>query len=186
MALRYCSGCGKEVPDNAAFCPHCGHAVMPAGGASPAAAPPVAASPAAAPPVAAPVVVQKNSHPILTAIGGIAVVLMGIGFVANLMDDSAPASSARFIATDVLSDENCTQLGDYCLQVHCTYQNTGDAAGERQVRARLLAMDSDAILADHTSMLTLLPGATQRVTFAFPEANIDVKTRAQCGVDEAP
>lgn len=27
MALIYCKGCGKEIPDSASFCPHCGKEV---------------------------------------------------------------------------------------------------------------------------------------------------------------
>jgi zinc-ribbon domain len=176
MALRACSECGKDVSDKAAVCPHCGN---PLAAAAPAPAP-------AAAPTPTPVVVQKNTHPVLTVIGGLAVVLIAIGFIANLIDNNAaPPPSAHFITTDVLSDENCTQLGDYCIQIHCTYQNTGDAPGERQVHARMVAMDSDTVLGERTSSLTLLPGATQRVTFAFPEATIDAKARVQCSVDDA-
>jgi hypothetical protein len=49
-----CTNCGNTIPDNAAFCPQCGHAVAPP--AAPAAAPPPAqppAPPASAAPTAA-------------------------------------------------------------------------------------------------------------------------------------
>jgi hypothetical protein len=128
-----------------------------------------------------PVVVEKNSHPVLTFIGGAVVVLFIIGAIASL-NDSTPAPAARFIATDALSDESCTVVGDYCLRVHCTFQNTGDAAGESRVTAQLLSEDQSQVLAERYSSLTLLPNATQRVTFTFPEANIDVKTRYRCSV----
>jgi len=99
------------------------------------------------------------------------------------MREKKPEPAANFVATDVLSDENCTVVGDYCVRVHCTYQNTGDAAGERRVRAQLLSEDQSQVIAERYSALTLLPNATQRVTFNFPEASLDVKTRSRCSVD---
>lgn len=131
---------------------------------------------------AGPVVVRKNSHPVLTFIGGAVVLLFVIGVIANLVS-TGPAQAAHFIATDVLGDESCTVVGDYCLRVHCTFQNTGDAAGENRVRAQLLSEDQSQVVAERTSSLTLLPNATQRVTFDFPEATIEMKTRARCSVD---
>jgi len=40
--MAFCSGCGSEIADNAAFCPKCGKAAAQGGTASPAPAPPPA------------------------------------------------------------------------------------------------------------------------------------------------
>lgn len=179
MALTRCNECGKEVSDRAPGCPHCGNPFGPA------------VTPTVEPRVIA---VEKNSHPILTFIGGAAVVV-GILAAIGLMDSDetasatsplkvkAPAAAARFVVTDVLMDENCTELGDYCVSVHCTFQNSGNAAGKFRVRAKLLQKGSDRVLADHYSELTLLPAGTQRVDFTFKEAELSWEVSSLCQVD---
>ena len=169
MALIDCRECGRGVSDRAGACPHCGH---PTGGTA-------ALSPAI-------VTVQKNSHPFLTFVGGVVVVVLVLAAIGAVMEGREESKKkARFVATDVLMDENCTQLGDYCVSVHCTYQNVGDASGAMRVRADLLRQSGGRI-ATHDSNLTLLPGATQRVTFNFMEATLEGESyRAQCDVGQA-
>jgi hypothetical protein len=178
MALIDCGECGRGVSDRAAACPHCGH---PIGGAA-------ASNPAI-------VTVQKNAHPVLTFLGGVVVVVFVLAAIGAVMEGreerqkgaSKPGGvrqipAARFVVADVLMDENCTQLGDYCVSVHCTYQNVGEVAGAKRVRADLF-QQSGGRVATHDSNLTLLPGATQRVTFNFMEATLDdASYRAQCDV----
>ncbi|HBY64402.1 MAG TPA: hypothetical protein DEH78_31665 [Solibacterales bacterium] len=135
------------------------------------------------------VVVEKNKHPFLTFIGGAVLVLLGIGMVGAWLDKEGkggkpepppqPPPEARFEIIDRLSDEQCTQLGDYCLQVHCSYQNKGDGAGEQTVAAELMN-EEDARVALRSQSLTLMPGATQRVSFRFPEAELEQKYRYRC------
>jgi hypothetical protein len=180
MALTRCKECGKEVSDHAPGCPHCGNPFRPA------------ATPAVETRVVA---VEKNSHPILTFIGG-AVVVVGILAAVGMMRESdetavaktplkpkAPAPAARFVVTDVLMDENCTELGDYCISVHCTFQNSGNAAGMFRVRAKLLEKGSDRVLANRYSDLTLLPAGTQRIDFNFKEAELGWEFSSLCQVD---
>jgi zinc-ribbon domain len=168
MSLTHCTECGQEVSDHATVCPHCGnplHAV---------AAPP--------PPVQPPVVtVKKNSHPVLTIVGGLTIVVV-ILFVILAVVGSSKAS-AKFVATDILSDENCTQLTDYCINVYCTFQNQGNAAGANRVRAQLIDKASGEVRAEHYTDLTLLPNASQRVTFSFPEAELGWEVRSVCKAD---
>jgi zinc ribbon protein len=175
MSLIQCSECGKNLSDRAAACPNCGQ-------------------PSHAVPIPAVVSVEKNSHPILTFIGGAVVVVGGLAIVGAVMEEregqgpaaapkvvatqismpapAVPPPAARFIVTDVLMDENCTEIGDYCVNVHCTYQNVGNAAGARRVSADLEKGNGNSV-AVHDSNLTLLTGATQRVTFNFKEAILD-------------
>ena len=161
MALTTCPECGQQVSDHATQCPHCGH-------------PFERSSPAV-------VHVEKNSHPVLTVVGGAVIVLGVLAFIGKAFERTPVA---RFNVTDVLSDEGCTVVGDYCVNVHCTFQNVGDTAGALRVRARLLEKSSQRVLADHATDLTLLQGASQRVTFAFAEAEIDRPATSVCSVDE--
>ncbi|HEY7501580.1 MAG TPA: hypothetical protein VH740_23865 [Vicinamibacterales bacterium] len=177
VTQRFCAQCGKQTDRNGSFCSHCGNRLD----ADPA-SPPVPPIQVSQQPAAAPVTVAKNTHPILTFIGGTVVVLIIVGVAANMLDKNA--SAVRFVATDVLTDDNCTVMGDYCLRVHCTFQNSGSAAGERNVRAQLISEPDAKIVGDQTSRLTLMENATQRVTFNFPEATIDMKAKARCSVDE--
>jgi hypothetical protein len=85
--------------------------------------------------------------------------------------------------TDVLTDENCTELGDYCINVHCSYQNTGNAPGMFRVRGLLRDRDGGRVVANYYSSLTLLVGATQRVTFRMREAELDRRYEPLCQVD---
>jgi hypothetical protein len=142
-----------------------------------------------------PVVVTKNSHPVLTFLGGavvVAVVLAAIGNAVESREGAAKggpkrvAAAARFVVADVLMDENCTQLGDYCVNAHCTFQNVGNLAGAKRVRAELVTESGGHVATQH-STLTLLPGATQRVTFNFMEATLDGESyRVKCNVTDTP
>ena len=167
MSIMYCSECGKEVSDRAAACPHCGNPLqgmeqMPIAPAAP----------------------GKKSHPVLIFLGvaAVAVVLLVILGIVVLLANK-PAAKAQFVATDNVTDENCTQLTDYCINVNCTFQNQGQAAGVRRVRAQLIDKSTQEVRADHDSDLTLLPNATQRLTFSFPEAEIDWQVSSMCRVD---
>lgn len=165
MAIVYCSECGKEVSERAPACPHCGNPQ----------------TSAAAPSV---VIVKKNSHPVLIGLGVAAVVfVLLIVVVAILASKSGPPPSANFVPTDNITDTSCTQLTDYCVNVYCTYQNSGNAAGSRRVRAQLLDKASGEVRAARYFDLTLLPSATQRVTFSFPEAELDWEVSSVCKVD---
>lgn len=166
MSISYCTECGKEVSDHAAACPHCGN--------------PLHGTVTPPPPVVA---VKKNSHPILTVIGAVAIVVVILLVVLSWLASSA--KSAKIVATDILTDENCTQLTDYCINVNCTFQNQGNAAGTSRVRAQLLDKASGTVRADRYSDLTLLPNGTQRVTFSFPEAELDWQVSSVCKVDAA-
>ena len=68
-------------------------------------------------------------------------------------------------------DDECTELGDYCIRVHCTFYNDGNAPGERAVAAQLI--DAGESVAIHRSTLTLLPDAHQQLYFDFKEAELD-------------
>jgi hypothetical protein len=164
MSISHCTECGQEVSDHAAACPHCGN--------------PMRGTVTPPPPVIA---VKKNSHPILTVIGGVAIVVVILLVVLGRV--ASPAKSTKIVATDILTDENCTQLTDYCIDVNCTFQNQGNAAGMSRVRAQLLDKSSGRVRADRYSDLTLLPNGTQRVTFSFPEAELDWQVSSVCKVD---
>lgn len=165
MALMLCRECGRQVSSLALNCPHCG---APQSAGSHPQPPPFPMPP---PPLALQpqvVTVEKNKYPCLTIVGVAFLALLALGFVGAMLEDT----TAKFAVTDALNDENCTQLGDYCLQVHCVVQNTGKSAGQHLVRAQLFRADG-AKLAEKRQNLTLLPGASQRVTFRFPEAELD-------------
>lgn len=157
MALRFCTECGKEVSDRAQACPHCGHPVEDA-----------IVPQKADPPV---VIVKKNSHPVLTVIGIVAivvVVLIGIVIVIAVTH-----KEVKIVATDGASDEACTQLTDYCINVYCTYNNIGNGLGVQRVHAQLLDTATGEVRADQYNDLTLAPQESQRLKFSFPEAELD-------------
>ena len=114
----------------------------------------------------------KVAKGIAWLVAGLVVVGIVLLIVGSTMTkkDSPPPPTAIFVVTDTLSDEACTQLGDYCIRVHCTYQNNGDGAGEKSVGAQLL--DENQVVAERQSSLTLLPGKSQRLYFDFPEAEL--------------
>jgi hypothetical protein len=168
MSLVHCTECGQEVSDHAATCPHCGNPLHAAPTAPPAVQPSV-------------VTVKKNSHPVLTIVGGFTVVVVILVVVLAVIGSSK--ASPKFVATDIITDENCTQLTDYCMNVYCTFQNQGSAAGSNRVRAQLLDKSSGEVRADHYTDLTLLPNASQRVTFSFPEAELGWQVTSVCKAD---
>ncbi len=167
MALQFCTECGKEVSDRARACPHCGHPVEDA-------IVPQKTEPSV-------VVVKKNSHPVLTVFGIVAVVVAVL--IGILVIIAITHKEAKFVATDSASDANCTQLTDYCINVYCTYHNAGTASGEQTVRAQLLDTASGQVRADHYTGLTLSPQESQRLTFTFPEAELDWRVSYVCKVD---
>jgi len=85
--------------------------------------------------------------------------------------NSTPPSAAIFDITASTNDASCTQIGDYCIKAYCTYYNRGNGAGEKTVRAQLL--DEDEVVAARESTLTLMPGQSQRLSWNFPEAELD-------------
>ena len=167
LALQFCTECGKEVSNKASACPHCGHPVEDA-----------IVPQRVEPPV---VIVKKNSHPILTVIGIVAIALALLVGIAILI--VALHKESRFVTRDGTSDDACTQLYDYCINVYCTYDNVGNAAGQQRVRAQLLDTATRAIRADHYDDLTLAPQESQRLKFSFPEAELDWKVSFVCSVD---
>jgi hypothetical protein len=160
----FCPACGKEVSDAAPSCPHCGHRLL--GGISHG------------------VRVVKW----LLIFGGGAVLCVAllavIGFAlssppAKVADggggagsNQTPPPSAKFIVMEHSQrDDECTELGDYCIRVHCTFYNSGNAPGERSIGAQLLGgTDSVAV---RESTLTLLPDGRQQLFFDFKEAELD-------------
>jgi hypothetical protein len=168
VAIQFCIECGKQVSDRAASCPHCGHPVQGASAPQPSPQPPV-------------VPVKKNSHPVLTVIGGAAVVVLVLGIVALVV--FLKTAKSKFEVTDKITDTNCTKLTDFCIDVNCTYQNAGTAKGTLRVRAQLLDKNSGEVKADRYSDLNLGPGESQRVTFSFPEAELDWEVSSVCKVD---
>jgi hypothetical protein len=128
------------------------------------------------------VTVEKNKHPVLTFIGGAVLVLFVVGLVVELANEGAASDPVQFSTVDALVDEGCTVLGDYCVRVHCTYQNVGSQAGEKRVVARLFD-PNDQLRSERQQALTLLPNGTQRVTFDFPEALVEWGTvTGRCSV----
>ncbi|HEU4628614.1 MAG TPA: zinc ribbon domain-containing protein [Gemmatimonadaceae bacterium] len=195
MALIHCPECRHEVSDRAAACPNCGYAL---GGSH---VPAVLRTET--------VTVERNKHPFLTFIGTAVVALFLIGVVHELATNAdsgvtpsaglasaapplplappaPPPPTARFTVVDVLVDEECSQLFEYCLQGHCIVQNAGDAAGQRRVKADLLLRDSRQVVATHWSNLTLLPGGSERLTFRFDEALIDSTYTVRCRLEPGP
>jgi hypothetical protein len=169
VAMQFCTECGKEVSNRAPTCPHCGS--------------PVEGAPAPGPVKPEPVVVtvKKNSHPVLTVIGVIAIVVVVL--IGGLILIAVLHKEPKFVATDNVTDTNCTTLSDYCINVTCTIQNQGDGPGTRTIRAQLLDKSSGAVRADHYSDLTLAPNESQRVIFSFPEAELDWQVSSICKVD---
>jgi len=167
LALRFCTECGKEVSDRALACPHCGHPVEDA------MVPQRIETPV--------VVVKKNSHPVLTVIGVIAIALAALVGIAILI--VATHKESKFVARDPASDDTCTQWNDYCINVYCTFDNVGNVAGQQRVRAQLLDTASGTLRADHYDDLTLAPQESQRLKFSFPEAELDWRVSFVCSVD---
>ena len=167
MALRFCIECGKEVSDRAQACPHCGHPVEDA-----------IVPQKAEPPV---VIVKKNAHPVLTVVGIVAIVVVVL--IAILVVIAVTHKEAKFVVTQSSSDANCTQLTDYCINVYCTYQNAGNGQGEQRIHAQLLDTATSEVRADHYVDLTLQPQASQKLTFSFPEAELDWQVSYLCKVE---
>lgn len=127
------------------------------------------------------VVVKKNSHPVLTVIGVIAIALAALVGIAILI--VATHKESKFVARDPAIDDTCTQWNDYCINVYCTFDNVGNVAGQQRVRAQLLDTASRTLRADHYDDLTLAPQESQRLKFSFPEAELDWRVSVVCSVD---
>ncbi len=168
MALQFCMECGKQISDQATVCPHCGFPIQ--GKAAP--------QQQGQSPV---VTVKKNSHPVLTFIGAAALVVVIL--IGALVLYAVLHKAPKFAITGSSSDAACTQLTDYCITVYCDYQNVGNGAGTKTVRAQLLDKNTQAVRADHFTSLTLSPQESQRMTFTFPEAELDWEVSYVCQVD---
>ena len=167
MALQFCMECGKQISDQASVCPHCGFPVQ--GKAAPQQVQPQV------------VTVKKNSHPVLTFIGAAALVVFIL--IGALILYAVLHKEPKFAITGSSSDAACTQLTDYCINVYCDYQNIGNGAGTKTVRVQLLDKNTQNVRADHFTSLTLSPQESQRLTFSFPEAELDWEVNYQCKID---
>ena len=163
MALTNCTECNHQISSSAETCPNCGvrrHA---------------------APSV-------EKRHPVLNVIGAIVFVIVVFVVLVKLGSKSgnqatAPQPKPNFEVVDRMSDDNCTHLDDYCIRIHCTYRNAGNAAGRMRVRAKAFS-DKRGQFADYYSDLYLEPGEQQRMTFNVPEATLeDTNIKYQCLVD---
>ena len=167
MALMFCTACGKEISDAAPSCPHCGHAPRGVGSSG-----------------------GRMVKWLLVFAGGAALcfgVLATIGTLyakpkpPEIVDGSGgtppalppkPVAAAKFIVMEHSQrDDECTELGDYCIRVHCTFYNDGDAAGLRAIGAQLV--DGSESVAVRESTLTLLPDSRQQLFFDFKEAELE-------------
>jgi hypothetical protein len=117
------------------------------------------------------VVVKKNSHPVLTVIGVIAIALAALVGIEILI--VATHKESKLTRGDPASDDTCTQWNDYCIhQCLLHFDSVGNAAGQQRVRAQLLDTASRTLRADHYEDLTLAPQESQRLKFSFPRGRI--------------
>lgn len=172
MPLIACAACGRQISDQAEACIQCGQPMGRNSGSF--SRDREGTLPGGRTTAALRVVLRL----ILVGIGCIALLFIGaliVGMVRGInppsSDSHGPAPTAVFQVSDQLSDENCTQLGDYCIRVHCSFINSGKGPGEQRVSAQLL--DGSTLVSEKYSSLTLLAGASQRVDFDFPEAELD-------------
>jgi hypothetical protein len=157
MAMIHCVACGHEVSEQAASCPNCGQ----------------------------PIARKSGGGTALKVIGIVAAVVIAIilviALVAGHRSSSAstttptppppPPKPAPFqIAAQYSRDDECTQLGDYCIRIHCTYSNAGAIAADETAGAQFF--DRRQSIAIRQGTLTLLPGASKEVYFDFPEAEL--------------
>jgi hypothetical protein len=179
MPLIYCEACANQISDQAFSCPRCGH---PVGG--------LHVNPLAKvsrPPSFIAKGARRIAWVFACGIGCILLLLLAGSLLTKSSAESAfrqPAPSAIFEVADTLADEGCTQLGDYCIRVHCSYVNKGQVAGEKLVGAEL--DDGQEVIATRRSNLTLLPAGSQRVDFDFEEAELgEHHYRYKCSVNDS-
>jgi hypothetical protein len=185
MALIHCEACGKQVSGQALACPNCGHPIGTR--ILPPAAP--------LPPATLSSIGRRFGKFIvgLLALVIAVVVLLFLGVfiwgAANGVahSDAAaqpapapPPPKAEFAVSAVNSNEDCTELGDYCVRALCTYFNKGDGPGAKTVGARLL--DHGNVVGTREATLTLLPSNSQTLQFDFKEAELgdEHEYRVEC------
>ncbi|WP_419806294.1 zinc ribbon domain-containing protein [Terriglobus sp.] len=182
MALMFCPACGKEVSDTAPTCPHCGHVVRDGGSRLGRAVKWLlifGGGAALCFAVLALIGSETSSKPPLVGDSGSAVV--------KIQDPPPPPPAAKFVVLEHSQrDDECTEVGDYCIRVHCTFYNDGNAAGLRSIGAQLL--DGTESVAIRESSLTLLPAGRQQLYFDFKEAELDGNHRyhSQCVAADEP
>jgi predicted nucleic acid-binding Zn ribbon protein len=154
MAIIHCVACGHEVSEQAASCPNCGQPIARKSGAG---------------------TTFKVIGIVATVIVAIIVVLAviaGHNSSSASTTPPAPPKPAPFqISAQSSRDDECTQLGDYCIRVHCTYVNAGSIAADETAGAQFF--DHGQSIAVRQGTLTLLPGASKEVYFDFPEAELE-------------
>jgi hypothetical protein len=153
MAIIHCVACGHEVSEQAASCPNCGQPIARKSGVG-------------------------TTFKVIGIVATILVIIIVIGIAVGHNSSSAsttpppPPKPAPFqVSAQSSRDDECTQLGDYCVRVHCTYLNAGAIAADETAGAQFF--DHGRSIAVRQGTLTLLPGATKEVYFDFPEAELE-------------
>ena len=200
--MPFCANCGTEVNQGVRFCPNCGVQTQ-APGAQ--AQTPVQPQQQSYQPSAAPqpqIIVQQvpakekpeNDISLVNVIvyGIVGIILAGILFIFLLayvfpslsrgysLRDSVSLSRPEYRIFDVNVDDSCAAVRDYCIQVRCTIQNVGNAAGSPTIQITVEG-DSAGMLAK-SKAITLASGAMETIIQDFPEATLGGEHLGRCKV----
>lgn len=114
---------------------------------------------------------------ILSVVGGGAAVtaLRGGPVPAHVSIIPKPHLKVR----DVVVDDSCTKLFDYCVRIACEVANDGDGSGPLAVKVELITPGKPTVSA--TESVVLAAGTDGKVTHDFRDARLSDKgTQGRC------
>lgn len=115
---------------------------------------------------------------ILAMIGVPGAFLIGVVFYARTDGDLSKNPIAKFDVRDVVVDDSCTRLLDYCVRVSCKVRNVGLVNGSAKVEMQLLAEGQPP--SAHSTSVTIAKGQETVITHDFGDARLKDSHKGRC------
>lgn len=168
MALHPCIECRKDISDKASVCPNCG-------------APQPSVNTAS-------LTENKGNSSVVKTVLSLLVIFISVFIIwkiaAPMLKTTGVMPVAKWSVDNIVGNDECTVLGNYCMRVRCAVTNVGDDKGATQVIATIRS--NDGIQTTKRSTVILQPNEKNVQVFDFPEAEMNREYKYLCSSEPLP